>query len=510
MYTIILVGWYCIEGLTIQHAIEALEKIGIKTVFFPFASYIDPFPLDPYHFKYKSHPCHIKHHNAIAQFMYESCPDADAILFWNWPKCEPIYADCRRLFPGKTTFIMLNRDIWDPQVCPTILCHMDAVFAAAANNMPKEHFHGVIYKQLYPGFSPRSHHPGKDDDMMCDVSFVATQLYQDHEKYPNQFIDRKQMVIDLEKSDLVFHLYGPPYLGEICPTSYKRHIPFEESRKVFCSAEVAISIHGDYTVEKGFNERVITVLASGGLLLVDPVYGMEEVLQNGIHCIYMDKRPIVDQIKDILALPEKTRDQIRKNGYEYAMSHWTFDHWARDIEEAVKYEPHRPIPSYTRYTHEMKDDALCGYICSGVTGQYISGDGKPSPVTRQMRAVLGSSKRCTFTKTEVLSGFTQGYISFSEKQYLHSHKFSHEDSKENRYEVTIFGDLNRGSLWNVVPFSYEHLQESNTQNSHFLLENEDTNGYLGIETMEDGSTILVVYAPGTIIKDEMTFVCKKV
>lgn len=195
---------------------------------------------------------------------------------------------------------------------------------------------------LYPGFDKQIHHPLIEDlddidKYSCDISFICTNLYTNYDEFPNQFIPRKQLVDDIylnqKKYGYVFHLYGPQQFGELYPDSYKGFINYEDTNKVFNYSKINLCTHVNYNQYKYLNERTFMILGSGGLLYVDPVYGIHDVVKQN-ECVIIDK----DYINQIVNILDNYDDYyiIRHNGYKRAIKEHTWLDWAAFIKNKIE------------------------------------------------------------------------------------------------------------------------------------------------------------------------------
>lgn len=115
-------------------------------------------------------------------------------------------------------------------------------------------------------------------------------------------------------------------------------LPYNMNSKKFSRARINLCTH---VTSKGcgyLNERTITILGSGGLLFVDPVCDIQKNLTNGVECILMESNDptlILQQIKEILAVSDKTLDLIRFKGQQLALDRFTWDHWAQHLHVPI-------------------------------------------------------------------------------------------------------------------------------------------------------------------------------
>lgn len=188
---------------------------------------------------------------------------------------------------------------------------------------------------LYPGFSSRIHYPilfENNNDLEiygCDISICCTNLYYG-DAYPNQYINRKILIDDIYNNQHLgykFKIFGPEYLKELYPDSYVKFINYEETNKVFHYSKINLCTHVLCDRDKYINERVFLILASGGILLVDDIKGIREVL--GDSCFYLNKTNYIDQIVSILSNYDDYLDYKFK-ALELSKN-YTWDKWAETI-----------------------------------------------------------------------------------------------------------------------------------------------------------------------------------
>lgn len=188
---------------------------------------------------------------------------------------------------------------------------------------------------LYPGFDPKIHYPIVDqrehdiEKFSCDISVCFTNLYDDPELYPDQYINRKLLIDAIydnqKKYNYTFHIYGTDHLREKYPDSYKGFLSYEDTNKLFNYSKINLCTHVLCNKTGYLNERVMLILAAGGLLLVDPVKGIEDELDIDKECILINKEGYLEQIVEILENYEKyyiTRYYASEKSKEYSWGVW--------------------------------------------------------------------------------------------------------------------------------------------------------------------------------------------
>lgn len=190
-----------------------------------------------------------------------------------------------------------------------------------------------------PGYSPLCHHPVPENEIperfKCDVAMCITNLYQDPERYPDQIMNRKILCDALYADrDIVFHIYGPEFLEEIYPEAYQGWATYQETKLVFSGSKINICTHVTGNRRGYLNERAILILGSGGLLMMDPVCGAEEILEDGKHCVMIDKADPIGHVNRVLHDIGRY-DHIRTAGHALATSSFQWKHWANVLHKQI-------------------------------------------------------------------------------------------------------------------------------------------------------------------------------
>jgi len=190
---------------------------------------------------------------------------------------------------------------------------------------------------LYPGFSPAIHKPLWSNNYDCDVSFVLTNLYDDPIAYPDQIVSRRKLIDSIyagqKNHNYTLAIYGPEKFKEQYPLSYRGSIKYDETNQVFNNSRINICTHVVGNKKGYLNERVFLIMASGGLLMVDPVPGVDHILVNGINCILIKQNKICSQIVSIIE-NYSYYEKIKRNAL-HTVRNYTWDDWAMRLEEKL-------------------------------------------------------------------------------------------------------------------------------------------------------------------------------
>ena len=284
--------------------------------------------------------CCKDHQDPVSVFNQKlSNANPDIILWWFWA-CDLEFIKTAKVTCPAAVHIMFN---WDDPHCWTYklncmedrLVYFDMVLACSSEQL-NEYQKVVPSSHLYfPPFSPKYHYYDYSDMYACDVSFICTNLYENKEMFPNQFVDRKALLQAFDKSSLNFHLYGPDSVKEAAPRSYKGSIDFATNRQVFSSSKINLCTHvmiaRDY-----LNERVVTCLSSKGLLLTDPSPGLGGFLKDGEHVITMKSNNPDQIVKQAEEMVERIReyDKVKVQGQE-AIQRQHLSAWVNGILEMI-------------------------------------------------------------------------------------------------------------------------------------------------------------------------------
>lgn len=270
--------------------------------------------------------------------------NADYVLWWVFNIGANSLRDINKSYPI-TKHLYFNWDEpynWKLVDAESKSRYLSTAFITCTETTVKYIGAGALHAYcLYPGYTPSIHRPEwldrNDYPYDVDVSFICTNLYDNPTQYPDQIVDRKSLVESIYHGQKIygytFSIYGPEKFKEIFPLSYKGFIKYENTNSVFNRSRINICTHVVGNKKGYLNERVFLVMGSGGLLLVDPLPGVEDILINGINCIFINQAKICQQIKSIIDNYAHYQ-KIKQNAYETAKN-YTWDDWAMRLEEKL-------------------------------------------------------------------------------------------------------------------------------------------------------------------------------
>ena len=268
--------------------------------------------------------------------------DPVIMLWWNWECPSEILKNIKQntqnvlhlLFNWDHPFCLSNWDnnfnrkitsgnIWD--ICfVTGDCNLDEYIKSGSSE--------AYYLRMFA--DEKNHFPEYDKKYECDISIVCTNLYDDNTIFPNCLLSRKEMIQNIINSGINIHIYGPENLKNTFPNQYKGFIHFMDNHKVFYNSKINLCTHVD-NGHKYCNERVGTILSSGGLLLCDQVKGIDTILTDGYDCVLIDETNYISQIKHILNNYEKY-EHVKINALETAKQKFSPYFWCKYIDSKIK------------------------------------------------------------------------------------------------------------------------------------------------------------------------------
>jgi hypothetical protein len=297
-------------------------------------------------FKY-AHDAHDSQHDyadRFVEFIEDNKPDV--ILWWFIYIPDDDFEKIIKSEPcSKIKQVFFNWDIyhdWEQTSYKNKIKYFDCVFVTCEGTLSKYTESGAK-KSIYcpPGYDPQIHYMILDPDIdpdyeqfECDISICCTNLY-DPETFPDQYINRKTLIDEIynnqEKYGYRFKIFGPDRLKELYPNSYSGFVKYHDTNKLFNYSKMCLCTHGVFSENKYMNERDAIILGSGGLLYVDPVCGLDELLDIENECVIIepDVKNVPQQIKYIL---DNYDDYyiVRYNGKQKSKQ-FTWDKWAEII-----------------------------------------------------------------------------------------------------------------------------------------------------------------------------------
>lgn len=313
MMKICIIGYYHLADGYLACS-KSFEKAGFEISFFPLITFRDIMNLDAF-FDFlngKEYPDAISPKGNpdillfwipvfhMKDFLKKLREQYKGKMFWfNW---DPCYINSDHHHWKNTVSCMLETYSW-----------FDHVFSVNPWEVNFLISRGIDASHCYPGFNEDFSYPIEDDSYRCDVSAVITNLYVDElwDK-SSQRINRKTLLdqIYADKS-IVLHIYGPEFLRQIYPDSYRGFLPYDRCHRIFSNSRINLCIHA-ISIDYYLSERAPQIIASGGLLFIDNQIGLGFLPD--VDYVLTGPDPY-QQVKDLLE-DENKRKTIAKNGYE--------------------------------------------------------------------------------------------------------------------------------------------------------------------------------------------------
>jgi spore maturation protein CgeB len=215
----------------------------------------------------------------------------------------------------------------------------DTVFSCCESSL-KDYIRNGAKEAFYlpPGFDPEVHYPEFSEEHQCDISVVCTNYYDSSVSYFDH-LNRREMLEYLiaRFPQLKIDLYGSGHFQTDFPDNYRGWLPFTESRKVFHNSKINISTHIRPDGDRYINERSMQIIGSGGLLLVDNVKGIENILVPDSECVVFDFRSLDDLGKEVeqIFADQAWADLVRVNGRKRALADYSWDSWAKTVLQNI-------------------------------------------------------------------------------------------------------------------------------------------------------------------------------
>lgn len=316
---------------------EQFEKYQIEVITYPLFRYAydanDKIP------DYKEH---------LNKFINETNPDI--VLWWFTDVSIDVFKYVIQLNKNRYFIIYnsddpinLNKDIFDK-------CKLFNLIVTPCN--------GSIYKyKLFSsnknilfgpfGFDPNLHFPINPDEFInydkelnrfsADISIYCHNLFMNKEYFPSQRIYFPDMITNLstyaKNNNRVFKLYGPHTFKEYYPENYCGDVEYYNINMLHNFSKLNIVLHGDPSSSLAINQYVMSVLGSGGVLMIDNIKDIDKILTDGKDCLVLDDVNYIKQINYVLN-NYNAYSKIKTNAVN-AAANYSWDEWVKKIY--VKY-----------------------------------------------------------------------------------------------------------------------------------------------------------------------------
>jgi spore maturation protein CgeB len=183
----------------------------------------------------------------------------------------------------------------------------DIVFSAQKSALPQFERDGVkaiflpcgVEPQAYPRYELASQH--------YDVCFVG-------------YINCKERVLALDR---LFREFPNFFFGQRT---------FENAARIYADSRVSFNI----ALNDDVNMRNFEVLGAGGFLLTKRVAALEELLEDGVHCVMWDTLDDAMAKAKYYIEHEDERKKIAEAGYKHVIANHTIDHRVDVILNEIK------------------------------------------------------------------------------------------------------------------------------------------------------------------------------
>lgn len=173
------------------------------------------------------------------------------------------------------------------------------------------------------------------EPMTLDVTMCIMNLY---DYLHDQLIPRRQFLDRITQSPnwsgskpkYKFKLYGPTDFKSLYPAHYGGYVEMADLPKIFQTSRINLSLHTFGKYQGYLNSRCIQILAAGGLLAIDPVPGIGDLLIPDQECILLNPNDPINQLEHLLIDPQRL-SMIALQGQRRAFKDYTWEQWSQHI-----------------------------------------------------------------------------------------------------------------------------------------------------------------------------------
>lgn len=308
---------------------------------------------------------------------------ADCVLLWHHGLDDSEIKQVKSTVPPRTKFVIYN---WDdpyswrdagshvPRLAPfldgALTCCTGSVerYRHASRSAAATPALCAAFRYCLPGFAEemaqraRSEHAGPDR-FVCDVVFMCTNLYESKERYPHQRVNRAELCTRLYElhcsKEIVFHIYGPEFLAQRFPESYRGYLQYPQQYAVMRTAKLVLTTHvvGDMSEGHYANERTCVALGLGCVLLSDlrPYFERSQADgdaadgddgadwcgdDNAFPPFVLDSGSTVDSaVQRCLAFLQQSNEsaeEARELAHRVATRHLSWHKWAETVDSVLR------------------------------------------------------------------------------------------------------------------------------------------------------------------------------
>jgi hypothetical protein len=230
--------------------------------------------------------------------------------------------------------INLSKDIFDKASL------FDIIITPCKDSIHKYKLYSKVKKVIFGifGYDPSVFYPidnindytSEYNEYTNDISIVIHNLFTDQELYKYQYINSIELINNVIKysneNNKKFKIYGSPIIKEYFPDNYGGNPQYHNINFIYNFSKINLSLHAFSNKSLSTNEHIMSILGSSGLLMIDHIKDLDNLLKNNYECIYIEKDNYIQQIDNILKNYDIHND-IKKNGKlvsnKYSWYEWT-------------------------------------------------------------------------------------------------------------------------------------------------------------------------------------------
>lgn len=290
----------------------------IKELFEKYHIIITTYPL--FKFAYDANDKIENYQDNLCEFIDKNDPD---MIFW-WFIDVPVnvFKNVRENNKNRY-FIIYNSD--DPYNLSKEIfdkCkNFDLILTTSMDSIIKYKKYSSVENIIYMpfGYDPNIYFPISNNEDYgreiieygCDISIYCYDFYLDKNKYYDQTVYLLDLLNNIstyaKNNKKIFRIYGGAIIKEYLPDNYGGDIEYFRINCLYNFSKINLCLHGTSSVGMALNHYVFPIMASGGLMMIDPIKDINKIIEDN-SCIFLSPDNYIKQIDDILINYAKNPD----------------------------------------------------------------------------------------------------------------------------------------------------------------------------------------------------------
>ncbi|MGE5552913.1 MAG: glycosyltransferase [Betaproteobacteria bacterium] len=217
----------------------------------------------------------------------------------------------------------------------------DYVFTTTEELLPRYAELGKPSSLLLFGFNPEIHRPvPPSPDFGHDIILVANNYHWFSPEIECRRRAVRTVLMPVVENGFDVKVYGADWTKpdadiQIPAKFYGGHCPYLDTATAFSSAKIVLGIHSDDTSRTQTSVRTFEVLGSGAFYLTYYTPAHENLFENHKHLVWSKSPEETVELVEHYLKHDQDRRRIAAAGRRLALSQHTYDHRARDFEQAI-------------------------------------------------------------------------------------------------------------------------------------------------------------------------------